>query len=71
MCTYVCQIFVLWPIFLFVRALFGKTPSTRAYEARPDTSVEVSARSVQTYIFEYCILVPTLKVFPKKTWMQS
>lgn len=28
MCTYVSQFFVLWPTFLCVRALLGKTPST-------------------------------------------
>ena len=48
MYTYVCQIFVLLPTFLFVRALFGKTASTRTHEARPDTLVEVSARSVHS-----------------------
>ena len=31
---------------LRIRALFGKTPSTRTREARPDTLVKVSARSV-------------------------
>ena len=48
MYTYVCQILALPPTFLFGRALFGKTPSTRTHEARPDTSVEVSAPSVRT-----------------------
>ena len=37
-----------FPIFLFVRALFAKTVSTRTHEARPDTLVEVSARSVHS-----------------------
>ena len=44
----VCQIFLLLPTFLFVRALFGQTPSTRTHEARSDTLVEVSARSVHS-----------------------
>ena len=48
MYAYVCQKFVLWPTFLFVRALFGKTVSTRTHEARPDTLVVVSARSVHS-----------------------
>ena len=46
MYTYVCPFFVLLPIFLFVRALYGNTASIRTQEARPDTLVEVSARSV-------------------------
>ena len=46
--TYVCQFFVLLPTFFFVRALFGKPASTRAHEARPDTLVQVSARSVHS-----------------------
>ena len=49
MYTYVCQSFLLLLTFLFLRALFGKTPRTRAHEARPDLLVDVSARSV--YIF--------------------
>ena len=44
--VYVCQIFALLPTFLFVRALFGETPSTRTHEARRDTLVKVSAPSV-------------------------
>ena len=48
MYKYVCHIFALLPTFHFVRALFGKTPSTRTREARPDTLVEVSARSVHS-----------------------
>ena len=48
MCTYVRQFFVFLPTFLFVRALFGKTVSTRTHEARLDTMVEVSARSVHS-----------------------
>ena len=48
MCTYVCQMFVFLPTFIFVRALFGKTLSTRTREARLDTLVEVSARSVHS-----------------------
>ena len=48
MYTYVCQIFALLPTFLFVRALFGETLSTRTHEARPDTLVEVSAPSVHS-----------------------
>ena len=46
--TYVCHFFALLPTFLFVRALFGKTPSSRTDEARADTLVEVSALSVHS-----------------------
>ena len=47
--TFACHFFVLESIFfLFVRALFGKTPSTQAREARLVTLVEVSARSVHS-----------------------
>ena len=38
--SYFCQ------FYLFVRGLFSKMPSTRAHEARPDTLVDVSARSL-------------------------
>ena len=38
---------MLSPTFLFARALFGKTPSSRTDEAR-DTLVEVSALSVHS-----------------------
>ena len=54
--TYVCQFFVLLPTFLFVRALFGKTPSTRTRETRLDTLVEVSTRSVH-YIQPYYVYI--------------
>ena len=37
--SYYCHFFVLLLTFLFVRALFGKIPSTRTREARPDTLV--------------------------------
>ena len=46
--TFVCQSLVILPTFFFVRALFGKTASTRTQEARPDTLVGVSARSVHS-----------------------
>ena len=45
MYSYVCEIFALFATFLFARALFGKTLSTPTREARPDTLVEVWARS--------------------------
>ena len=46
--TYVCQFFALFPTFFFVQALFVKAPSNQTREARPDTFVEVSARSVHS-----------------------
>ena len=49
MYTYVCcQIFVLLATSLSVRSLFGETPRTGTHEARPDTLVQVSARSACT-----------------------
>ena len=48
MYTYVCPIFVLLPTFLFVRALFRKTASTRTHDSRPETMVEVSVRSMHS-----------------------
>ena len=43
--TYNCENFVFFRTYLFVRALLGKTISTPTREARPDTLVEVWARS--------------------------
>ena len=43
------QFFALLPTLLFVRALSGKTVSTRTHEARADTLVEVSAPSVLSW----------------------
>ena len=40
--SYFCQ------LFSWYKELFGKTPNVRTHEARPDTLVEVSARSVHS-----------------------
>ena len=45
MYMYNCETFVFFRRYPFVQALFGKTPSTPTREARPDTLVEVRARS--------------------------
>ena len=48
MYTYVCQIFVLLPTFLFIHNTFRQNTGCRAHQARPDTLVQVSARSVHS-----------------------
>ena len=63
--TYVCQFFALLPTFLFVKALFGKTPSTRIREARPDTLAEVSARSAHSGARG-----GRSKFFPRREWIR-
>ena len=44
----VCHVFVCFRTYIFVRALFGKNPRTSTPEGRPDTVVEVWARSVNS-----------------------
>ena len=51
--------------FLFVRALFGKTTTTRTRQARPDTLAEVSARSVHSGA-----LGGRSKFFPRREWIR-
>ena len=47
--SYFCQLFSSYT------ALFGETPIARAHEALPDTLVQVSARSVHSYIYNIFI----------------
>ena len=45
MCTYICDVFVCFLNYLFVRALLPKTLTTSTQEGRPEPVVEVWARS--------------------------